>query len=94
MPLSALKEEFSVWVAESRAQTSAYVEICDGRPRFNLDDDHTADHPSLRRVASPTDIAQVYSEVAFNSAMTAMAADVVGPNVHFSSCQGQFEAAG
>ena len=81
--LSALKEEFSVWVDESRAQTSAYGEICDGRPRFDLDDDHTADHPSLRRVASPTDISQVYSEAAFDSAITDMAADLVGPNVRF-----------
>ncbi|MAI46099.1 MAG: phytanoyl-CoA dioxygenase family protein [Hyphomicrobiaceae bacterium TMED74] len=81
--LSALKEEFSAWVNESRAQTSAYGEICDGRPRFDLDDDHTADHPSLRRVASPTDISQVYSEAAFDSAMTDMAADLVGPNVRF-----------
>jgi len=81
--LSALCAEFSAWVDESRTQTAAYGQICDGRPRFDLDDDHTAERPSLRRVASPTDISKTYCDVAFDSAMTDMAADLVGPNVRF-----------
>ena len=81
--LAALRAEFSAWVEESRAHAAAYGQICDGRPRFDLEDDHTPDRPSLRRVASPTDISATYAEVAFDSAMTDMAADLVGPNVRF-----------
>ncbi|MEM6497355.1 MAG: phytanoyl-CoA dioxygenase family protein, partial [Pseudomonadota bacterium] len=81
--LSGLREEFSRWVDESRKQTAAYGEISDGRPRFDLDDDHTAERPSLRRVASPTDISAIFSDAAFDSAMTDMAADLLGPDVRF-----------
>ena len=50
---------------------------------FDLEDDHTAERPALRRVASPTDISPDYAAAAFNSAMTDMAADLVGPDVRF-----------
>lgn len=81
--LAALRTGFDNWVEESRVHAAAYGQICDGRPRFDLEDDHSADRPSLRRVASPTDISDAYAEVAFDSAMTDMAADLVGPNVRF-----------
>ena len=81
--LATLRSEFDHWVSESRAHKSAYGQICDGRPRFDLDDDHRPDHPSLRRIASPTDISETYASVAFDSAMTDMAADILGPDVRF-----------
>lgn len=81
--LAALRSVFSVWVEESRAHDAPYGQICDGRPRFDIEDDHAPDHPSLRRVASPTDISDVYATVAFDSAMTDMAADLLGPDVRF-----------
>ncbi|MEM8972474.1 MAG: phytanoyl-CoA dioxygenase family protein [Pseudomonadota bacterium] len=81
--LKGLREEFSQWVEESRSENAAYGQISDGRPRFDLDDDHAAERPSLRRVASPTDISKTYSNAAFNSAMTDMAADLLGPDVRF-----------
>ncbi len=81
--LAALRHDFDGWVEESRAETAAYGQICDGRPRFDLEDDHAPDRPSLRRVASPTDISPAYASVAFDSAMTDMAADLVGPDVRF-----------
>ena len=81
--LAALRAEFDGWVEESRAHRAAYGRICDGRPRFDLEDDHAPDRPSLRRVASPTDISAAYAEIAFDSAMTDMAADLVGPDVRF-----------
>ncbi|MGI9479021.1 MAG: phytanoyl-CoA dioxygenase family protein [Hyphomicrobiaceae bacterium] len=81
--LAALRSTFSVWVEESRAHAAPYGHICDGRPRFDIEDDHSSKHPSLRRVASPTDVSDIYAVVAFDSAMTDMAADVLGPNVRF-----------
>ena len=81
--LKGLREEFSQWVEASRSENAAYGQISDGRPRFDLDDDHAAERPSLRRVASPTDISKTYSDAAFNSAMTDMAADLLGPDVRF-----------
>ena len=81
--LKRLRFEFSRWVDESRSQTAAYGQICDGRPRFDLESDHSAERPSLRRVASPTDISETCAEVAFNSAMTDMAAELLGPDVRF-----------
>lgn len=81
--LATLSAAFDDWVDESRAQTAAYGQICDGRPRFDLEDDHSAAHPSLRRVASPTDISEIYATVAFDSALTDMAADLLGPDVRF-----------
>ena len=81
--LAALRAEFAAWVEASRSETAAYGQICDGRPRFDLEDDHTADRPSLRRVASPTDISETYAEVAFDSRMTDLAADLIGPDLRF-----------
>lgn len=81
--LASLRETFSAWVEESRAHTAPYGRICDGRPRFDLEDDHRSDHPSLRRVASPTDISEIYADVAFDSPMTDMAANLLGPDVRF-----------
>ncbi|MEM6624222.1 MAG: phytanoyl-CoA dioxygenase family protein [Pseudomonadota bacterium] len=81
--LDRLRATFSGWVEESRQHDAAYGQICDGRPRFDLEDDHAPDHPSLRRVASPTDISDVYAQTAFDSRMTDMAADLLGPDLRF-----------
>lgn len=81
--LAALRREFVAWVEASRTKTAAFGRICDGRPRFDLEDDHRPGRPSLRRVASPTDISAIYASVAFDSAMADMAAELVGPDVRF-----------
>ena len=81
--LSQLRSTFDQWVEDSRSHEKPFGEICDGRPRFDLEEDHSADHPSLRRVASPTDISETYATVAFDSPMTDMAADLLGPDVRF-----------
>ena len=81
--LAALRAVFDGWVEDSRDHTEAYGEISDGRPRFDLERDHTADAPALRRVASPNDISPEYAEAAFDSAIADMAADLIGPDVRF-----------
>ena len=81
--LGQLKATFSNWVEESRGHDAPYGRICDGRPRFDLDEDHSSTHPSLRRVASPTDVSEVFARVAFDSAMTDIASDLLGADLRF-----------
>lgn len=81
--LSGLRATFTDWVEESRKHAAPFGKICDGRPRFDIENDHAPDHPSLRRVASPTDISDIYASIAFDSAMTDMASDLLGEDVRF-----------
>ncbi len=53
-------------------------ETLDGRPRFDIERDHAPDHPSLRRVASPTEISEAYRHTALNSRMATIAAQLIG----------------
>lgn len=54
------------------------METLDGRPRFDIERDHAPDHPSLRRVASPTEISEAYRHTALNSRMATIAAQLIG----------------
>ncbi len=56
--IAALQSDFDGWVEESRRHATAWGETLDGRPRFDIERDHAPDHPSLRRVASPTEISR------------------------------------
>ncbi|MEO0619282.1 MAG: phytanoyl-CoA dioxygenase family protein [Pseudomonadota bacterium] len=79
----ALRETFAGWVEESRSHDTPYGESYDGRARFDVEPGHSAKHPALRRVASPTEIASAYWDVVRNSRMTEMVADLIGPDVRF-----------
>ena len=79
--LSALKQDFSGWVEESRNHTEAYGETLDGRPRFDLEPAHSAEKPGLRRVNAPIEVSQAYYDAMASSRMTDCVADLIGPNV-------------
>jgi ectoine hydroxylase-related dioxygenase (phytanoyl-CoA dioxygenase family) len=79
--LSRLRHDFDGWVRESRAHRAAYGEMMDGRPRFDVERDHSADRPALRRVSSPMEVSDAYFEAATGSGMVAAVADLIGPNV-------------
>ena len=81
--LAALRRDFSAWVAESRTHETAYGEIMDGRPRFDLERGHSADRPALRRVNSPQEVSEAYFNVMAHSRLTEIVADILGPNVKF-----------
>ena len=66
------------WVEESRRHATAWGETLDGRSRFDIERDHAPDHPSLRRVASPTEISEAYRHTALNSRMATIAAQLIG----------------
>jgi ectoine hydroxylase-related dioxygenase (phytanoyl-CoA dioxygenase family) len=76
--VQSLNGDFERWVEESRANTKPWGTTRDGRSRFDIEDDHRADHPSLRRVSSPTEISSAYRRIALESRMAAIAAQLVG----------------
>lgn len=76
--IAALQVDFDGWVEESRQHQQPWGETLDGRPRFDLEDDHSAAHPSLRRVTSPTEISSVYQHAALHSRMATIAGQLIG----------------
>ncbi|MDJ1656330.1 phytanoyl-CoA dioxygenase family protein, partial [Raoultella sp. Ech2A] len=76
--IAGLQQDFDGWVEESRRHGDAWGETEDGRPRFDLESDHRPDHPSLRRVSSPTEISAAYRRAALDSRMAAIAAQLIG----------------
>lgn len=76
--VAALQQDFNQWVEQSRDHAQGWGATLDGRARFDLEADHRADHPSLRRVSSPTEISPAYQRVALQSAMATIAAQLIG----------------
>jgi ectoine hydroxylase-related dioxygenase (phytanoyl-CoA dioxygenase family) len=86
--LERLRQEVAAWVEESRRHRAPFgPPTIDGRPRFDMGEEHSADRPALRRVNNPSDISAAYMEVVKSSAMTDMAADLIGPDVKFHHCK-------
>ena len=79
--LQALRDDFAGWVDESRGHNGPFGETVDGKPRFDLEEGHTADKPALRRINSPHEISDAYMQVMADSGLTDAVADVVGPDV-------------
>ena len=79
--LTRLKADFAGWVEESRGHDRSYGKIIDGRPRYDLEPGHAADHPALRRVNAPIEVSDAYFEAMADSRMTDCVADLIGPNV-------------
>ena len=81
--LTRLRADFGAWVEESRGHDTPYGETVDGRPRFDLEPGHSAEHPGLRRVNAPLEVSQAVYEAITDSAMTDWAADLVGPDLRY-----------
>ena len=55
--LARLRAQMDVWAEESRKHTEPYGEpTVDGRPRFDLEENHSAERPALRRINNPVEI--------------------------------------
>ncbi len=86
--LATLRRELAGWIEESRAHSEPYgPPTMDGRPRFDMGEEHTAEHPALRRVNNPSDISPAYRDVMKGSAMVDMVADLIGPDLKFHHCK-------
>ena len=69
--LEALRRELAGWVEESREHRTPFgTPTIDGRPRFDMGEEHNAERPALRRVNNPSDISAAYMEVVKTAAMT------------------------
>ena len=76
--ISALQSDFDSWVEESRQHQAPYGETLDGRARFDIEGDHNADHPSLRRVTSPTEISDAFKHAALQSKLAKISGQLIG----------------
>ena len=86
--LRRLQESVHQWVEESRAHDTPFGEpTVDGRPRFDMGEEHCAQHPALRRVNNPSEISAHYHDVMRNSSMVDMVADLIGANVKYHHCK-------
>jgi len=85
--IAALLSQLDAWIEDSRGHETNYESMMDGKARFDLEPGHTAEHPKLRRVANPADISPAYQRVLWDSSITDMVADLVGPSIKFHHCK-------
>ncbi|MEL0658644.1 phytanoyl-CoA dioxygenase family protein [Psychromonas arctica] len=76
--IAELQSDFDEWVVDSRKHQEPWGETLDKRARFDIESDHSATHPSLRRVTSPTEISEAYKKTALDSRMSVIAGQLVG----------------
>jgi len=85
--LALLNKAFNQWVEDSRAETENYGVTIDGRSRFSLQPGHTAEHPALRRIASPNELSGDYLDVMRSSIAVDAVCDLFGPNLRFNNAK-------
>jgi ectoine hydroxylase-related dioxygenase (phytanoyl-CoA dioxygenase family) len=86
--LAAMRGQIADWVEESRAHREPFgPPTLDGRPRFDMGEEHRREHPALRRVNNPSDIAPAFRQVMEKAAVVDMVADLVGPDLKFHHCK-------
>jgi ectoine hydroxylase-related dioxygenase (phytanoyl-CoA dioxygenase family) len=82
--LDAMRGLIAEWVEESRAHASPFgPETIDGRPRFDMGLEHSAEKPALRRINNPSDLYATYEQVMRDARVVDMVSDLIGPNVKF-----------
>ncbi len=86
--LAAMRGQIADWVEESRAHREPFgPPTVDGRPRFDMGEEHRPDHPALRRVNNPSDFAPAFRQAMEKAAVVDMVADLIGPDVKFHHCK-------
>ncbi len=75
------------WLERLRTVTDEMIEfsrsIMVSDAIWDIENDHSADNPRLRRLTSPNDQSDTYWEYASSSLITDIVADLVGPDVKF-----------
>ena len=54
--LQRLRDDFATWVEDSRSHDEAWGELINGKPRFDMEQRHSAATPAFRRVNSPHEV--------------------------------------
>ena len=84
-----LKERFvsDAWLARLWEVTECMIDesrkVSSSDDKFDVEKDHTAEAPKLRRLTQPVDHDPLYWEFASNSMITDLAEDLLGPNIKF-----------
>jgi ectoine hydroxylase-related dioxygenase (phytanoyl-CoA dioxygenase family) len=79
--LAAMQAAFARYVEESRKHAEPFGAQLDGRPRFDIEPGHSPDYPALRRVASPTELDEIFLEALTDSPMIEAVAQLLGPDL-------------
>ena len=86
--LAQLQAQMDAWAEESRKHTEPYGEpTVDGRPRFDLEENHSAERPALRRINNPVEISDHFYKVMTDAPMVDMVAALIGPDVKYHHCK-------
>ena len=86
--LVRLRAQMDAWAAESQKHTEPYGEpTVDGRPRFDLEENHSAERPALRRINNPVEISDHFYKVMTDAPMVDMVATLIGPDVKYHHCK-------
>ena len=86
--LARLRAQMDAWTEESRKHTKPYGEpTVDGRPRFDLEENHGAERPALRRINNPVEISDQFYKVMTDAPMVDMVATLIGPDVKYHHCK-------
>lgn len=83
-------------LADLQRQTEAVLEFSRGIGRsdavWDLEPDHSADNPRLRRLSSPVDHYEPYRRYILDSVLADIAADLLGPDVKYHHSKLNFKA--
>ena len=75
------------WLARLQDVTQRMVEesrgVKESNDKFDVEPDHTADTPRLRRLMRPQDHDPVYEEFMLNGPIVDLAEDILGPDIKF-----------
>jgi ectoine hydroxylase len=75
------------WLDRLNAVTDQFIErsrgIAASNSQFDVEPDHSADNPRIRRLISPIDQHPVYWEFASQSAIVDIVEDLIGPDIKF-----------
>ncbi len=84
------------WLERLRSVTEEFVEksraLSESTPIFDLESDHSAEEPRLRRLSSPADLHETYWEFASQSLIVDVAQDLIGPDLKFHHGKLNFKA--
>jgi len=75
------------WLSKLQQVTQQMIEesrtVAQSNDKFDVEPDHTAEMPRLRRLMKPQDHDQVYADFAMNGPIVDIAEDLLGPDLKF-----------
>jgi len=86
----------TAWLERLVAVTEEFVEksraLTESNPLFDLEPDHTAESPRLRRLVSPADLHETFWEFVSQSVIVDVVEDLIGPDIKYHHGKLNFKA--